>query len=51
MFHDLRPQNMKENYNSIIERLIVENNHKSLVEYGKQVVEERKNNFVNIDEL
>ena len=51
MFHDLRPQNMKEYYNSIIERLIVENNHNSLVEHSKQVVEEHKNDFVNIDEL
>ena len=51
MFHDLRTQNMKEYYNSIIERLIVENNHNSLVEHSKQVVEKHKNKFVNIDEL
>lgn len=29
----------------------IEHNHNSLVEHSKQVVEERKNDFVNIDEL
>ena len=40
-----------DDYNAVIERLIIEHNRSSLVEHGKQIVEERKNDFVNIDEL
>ena len=42
---------MGDDYNTVIERLIVEHNRNSLVEHGKQIVEERKNEFVNIDDL
>ena len=37
---------MGDDYNTVIEH-----NRNSLVEHGKQVVEERKNEFVNIDDL
>ena len=42
---------MGDDYNAVIERLIIEHNRSSLVEHGKQIVEDRKNEFVNIDEL
>ena len=42
---------MGDDYNTVIENLIIEHNHNSLVEHGKQVVEERKKEFVNIDDL
>ena len=42
---------MGDDYNAVIERLIIEHNRNSLVEHSKQVVEERKNDFVNIDDL
>ncbi len=42
---------MGEDYNSVIERLIREHNHNNLVKYSRQVVEERKDEFVSIDEL
>lgn len=42
---------MGDDYNTVIENLIIEHNRNSLVEHGKQVVEKRKNDFVNIDDL
>ena len=42
---------MGDDYNAVIERLIVEHNRSRLVEHSKQIVEERKNDFVNIDDL
>ena len=42
---------MGDDYNAVIERLIIEHNRSRLVEHGKQIVEERKKDFVNIDEL
>jgi hypothetical protein len=42
---------MGDDYNTVIEKLIIEHNRNSLVEHGKQVVEERKKEFVNIDDL
>jgi hypothetical protein len=42
---------MGDDYNTVIENLIIEHNRNSLVEHGKQVVEERKKEFVNIDDL
>ncbi|HUW66742.1 MAG TPA: hypothetical protein VMW20_01705 [Candidatus Nanoarchaeia archaeon] len=42
---------MGDDYNTVIENLIIEHNRYSLVEHGKQVVEERKKEFVNIDDL
>jgi len=42
---------MGDDYNAVIEKLIIEHNRSSLVEYGKQIVEERKNDFVNINDL
>lgn len=43
--------NMGDDYNSVIEKLIKEHNRNKLVEYGRKVVEERKEDFVNIDEV
>ena len=43
--------NMGDDYNSVIEELIKEHNRNKLVEYGKKVVEERKKDFVSIDEV
>jgi len=42
---------MDDDYNSVIERLIREHNRNKLVDYSKKVVEERKEDFVDIDEL
>ncbi|MGP8329348.1 MAG: hypothetical protein ACT6FF_03370 [Methanosarcinaceae archaeon] len=42
---------MGDDYNTVIERLIVEHNRNSLVEHSKQIVEERKNEFVIIDDF
>ncbi|MGM0406276.1 MAG: hypothetical protein ACQEQM_09075 [Thermoplasmatota archaeon] len=42
---------MGDDYNSVIESLIKEHNRNRLVEYSRKVVEERKEDFVNIDEL
>ncbi len=42
---------MDDDYNSIIEKLIREHNRNMLVEYSKKIVEERKDEFVNLDEL
>ncbi len=42
---------MDDDYNSVIERLIREHNRNRLVDYSKKVVEERKEDFVDIDEL
>ncbi|MFW5904426.1 MAG: hypothetical protein ACOC89_04310 [Candidatus Saliniplasma sp.] len=42
---------MGDDYNSVIEKLIKEHNRNKLVEYGRKVVEERKEDFVNIDEV
>ena len=42
---------MGDDYNTVIENLIIEHNRNSLVEHGKKVVEERKKEFVNIDDL
>ena len=42
---------MGDDYNTVIEKLIIEHNRSRLVEHGKQIVEERKNDFVNIDDL
>lgn len=42
---------MDDDYNSVIERLIREHNKNRLVDYSKKVVDERKEDFVDIDEL
>ncbi|MFP3872680.1 MAG: hypothetical protein ACOC55_00060 [Candidatus Natronoplasma sp.] len=42
---------MDDDYNSVIERLIREHNREKLVQYSRKVVEERKEDFVNIDEI
>lgn len=42
---------MDDDYNSVIERLIREHNRNRLVDYSKKVVDERKEDFVDIDEL
>ncbi len=43
--------NMSDDYNSVIEKLIREHNRKKLVEHSRKVVEERKEDFVSLDEL
>jgi len=43
--------NMGDDYNTVIEKLIIEHNRNNLVNHSKQVVEEHKNEFVNIDDL
>lgn len=42
---------MDDDYNSVIERLIREHNRNRLVDYSKKVVKERKEDFVDINEL
>jgi len=42
---------MGDDYNSVIEKLIREHNRNRLVEYGRKIVEERKEDFVDIDEI
>ncbi|WP_268921647.1 hypothetical protein [Methanolobus halotolerans] len=42
---------MGEDYNTVIELLIREHNRNELVEYSRNVVAERKDEFVSIDEL
>ncbi len=42
---------MDDDYNSVIEKLIREHNRKKLVEHSQKIVEERKEDFVDIDEL
>ena len=42
---------MGDDYNSVIEKLIREHNRNKLVDYSRKVVEERKEEFVGLDEL
>ncbi|MBP1910644.1 hypothetical protein [Methanolobus bombayensis] len=42
---------MGEDYNTVIERLIMEHNRNKVVEYSRKVVDERQDEFVSIDEL
>ena len=42
---------MGDDYNTVIEMLIMEHNRDNLVEYGKRIVEERKDEFVNLNEI
>lgn len=42
---------MDDDYNSVIKRLIREHNRDKLVQYSRKVVDERKEDFVNIDEI
>lgn len=42
---------MDDDYNSVIKKLIKEYNRNRLVEHSREVVEERKDDFVSIDEL
>ncbi len=43
--------NMDDDYNSVIKKLIKEHNRNKLVEYSQKIVEERKEEFVDMDEL
>lgn len=43
--------NLGDDYNSVIDRLIREHNRENLVKYSRKVVEERKEDFVDIDDL
>ncbi len=40
-----------DDYNAVIDRLIREHNRESLVQYSRKVVEERKEDFVDIEDL
>ena len=42
---------MGDDYNTVIEMLIMEHNRDKLVEHSKRIVEERKDEFVNLNEL
>ncbi|KKG10465.1 hypothetical protein [Methanosarcina sp. 2.H.A.1B.4] len=42
---------MGDDYNTVIEKLIIEHNRNRLVEYGQKVVNENKEKFVSVDEL
>ena len=42
---------MGDDYNTVIEKLIIEHNRNRLAEYGQKVVKENKEKFVSIDEL
>jgi hypothetical protein len=42
---------MADDYNSVIERLIIEHNRNLLVDYSRKIVEERKKDFVSLDDL
>jgi hypothetical protein len=43
--------NLGDDYNSVIDRLIREHNRERLVQYSRKVVEERKGDFVDLDDL
>ena len=43
--------NLGDDYDSVIDRLIREHNRDNLVRYSKKIVEERKEEFVDLDEL
>lgn len=43
--------NLGDDYDSVIGRLIREHNRDNLVEYSRKIVEERKGDFVDIDDL
>jgi hypothetical protein len=42
---------MGDDYNSVIEKLIIEHNRNKLIEHGEKIVKENRENFVNINEL
>ncbi|MDD3247347.1 MAG: hypothetical protein PHF18_10960 [Methanosarcina sp.] len=42
---------MGDDYNNVIEKLIIEHNKNRLAEYGQKIVNEKKEKFVSIDEL
>ncbi|HII00883.1 TPA: hypothetical protein HA351_04275 [Methanosarcinaceae archaeon] len=42
---------MGDDYNSVIEKLIIEHNRNELVEYGERIVKEHTDKFVNVNEL
>jgi hypothetical protein len=43
--------NLGDDYNTVIERLIREHNRESLINYSRKIVEERKEDFVDLDDL
>ncbi len=42
---------MGDDYDSVIERLIREHNREKLVQFSRKIVEERRAEFVDIEEL
>lgn len=43
--------NIGDDYDIVIERLIREHHRENLVKYSKKIVEERKEDFVDIEDL
>lgn len=43
--------NIGDDYDTVIKKLIEQYNRENLVRYSRKVVEERKGDFVDIDEL
>ncbi len=43
--------NIGDDYNAVIDRLIREHHRENLVRYSKKIVEERRGDFVDIDDL
>jgi len=42
---------MGDDYNSVIEKLIIEHNRNSFLEYSRKIVTDRKEEFISVDEI
>ncbi|ATU09113.1 hypothetical protein [Methanohalophilus portucalensis] len=42
---------MEDDYNSVIEKLIIEHNRNSFLENSRKIVTDRKEEFINVDEI
>ncbi|WP_129598197.1 hypothetical protein [Methanohalophilus profundi] len=42
---------MGDDYNSVIENLIIEHNRNSFLEYSRKIVTDRKEEFISVDEI
>jgi len=42
---------MGDDYNTVIEKLIIEHNRNKLAEYGEKFIREHKDEFVHIDDI
>jgi hypothetical protein len=43
--------NLGDDYDIVIERLIMEHNRENLVNYSRKIVEDRRGDFVDIEDL